>query len=74
MQKINGLEIPYERLSADVLRGIIENFVLREGTDYGSHEYSLDDKVTAVRRQLERRDAVVVFNPDDESCSIVPCR
>jgi len=68
------MEIPYERLSTETLRGIIENFVLREGTDYGAHEYSLDEKVAAVRRQLERGDAVVVFNPADESCSIVPRR
>lgn len=65
------MEIPYERLSADTLRGIIENFVLREGTDYGAHEYSLDDKVAAVRRQLEQGEAVIVFNSAEETCDIV---
>ena len=34
--------IPFQDLSADALRGVIESFVLREGTDYGAHEYSLD--------------------------------
>jgi len=68
------VEIPYEQLSAEVLKSLIEHFVLREGTDYGAHEYSLEDKVAAVKRQLERGDAVIVFNEKDESCDIVPRR
>ncbi|MES1191364.1 MAG: YheU family protein [Steroidobacter sp.] len=27
--------IPHTELSADALRGVIDSFVLREGTDYG---------------------------------------
>ena len=39
------IEIPAERLSAEVLRAVIEEFILREGTDYGSYEVSLEDKI-----------------------------
>ncbi len=63
--------VPYREISADALRGLVEAFVLREGTDYGTHEYSLDDKVAHVMRQLERGDAEVMFDPDSETVSIV---
>lgn len=35
--------IPHTDLSAELLRAVIESLVLREGTDYGEHEVSLDD-------------------------------
>jgi len=65
------MEIPYERLSAEVLNSLIEHFVLREGTDYGHGEYSLEQKVATVKKQLERGDAIIVFDEKEESCDIV---
>ncbi len=65
------MEIPYERLSVEVLNSLIEHFVLREGTDYGHGEYSLEQKVAAVKKQLERGDAIIVFDEKEESCDIV---
>jgi uncharacterized protein len=35
------LLIPYEQLSADTLEGLIEAFVLREGTEYGEQDVRL---------------------------------
>ncbi len=63
--------VPYRELSAAALCGLVEAFVLREGTDYGTHEYSLEEKVAHVMRQLERGDADVMFDPVTESASIV---
>lgn len=37
------MKIPYSELSPEVVRSIIDEFVTREGTDYGE-EYSLDEK------------------------------
>lgn len=67
----DGVEIPYDSLSPEVLRGIIEEFVLREGTDYGQLEFSLDQKVAHVEAQLKKRHVVVVFDSATESVSIV---
>ena len=39
------LEIPVGRLDGETLRRLIEEFVTREGTDYGTREKSLDQKV-----------------------------
>lgn len=63
--------VPYSELSADALQGVIESFVLREGTEYGATEFSLEQKVAQVMRQLERREAQVVFDPDSDSVTIV---
>jgi uncharacterized protein YheU (UPF0270 family) len=63
--------IPYTALSAQALRGIIEEFVSREGTEYGVSDYSLESKVQEVLRQLEDGRACVVFDPATESCDVV---
>ena len=63
-----------EDLAPDTLRAVVESFVLREGTDYGRHETSLDDKVAQVLRQLRRREAYVVFDPNTASVNIVVAR
>jgi uncharacterized protein len=48
------VEVPYGELPADLLNAVIESFVLREGTDYGEKELSLQDKVARVISQLKR--------------------
>ena len=63
--------IPYKELSSDALRGVIESFVLREGTDYGDRTYSLEEKVAHVIRQLERNEARIVFDPNTETVDIL---
>lgn len=66
--------IPHQELSADALRGVVESFVLREGTEYGEHEVQLEQKVAHVMRQLERGEARIWFDPASESIDIVPVR
>ena len=58
-------------LEPDTLRAVIESFVLREGTDYGVHETSLEDKVAQVLIQIRRGEAHITFDPATESVSIV---
>jgi uncharacterized protein YheU (UPF0270 family) len=65
------VEIPLEALSADALKGIIENFIQREGTDYGANEASLEVKVAQIRKQLARGDVKVVFDHESESVSLL---
>ena len=66
-----GVVVPYTELSADALRGVIESFVLREGTDYGHRDVSLESKIADVMRQLERGEAGVVFDPRTASVDVV---
>jgi uncharacterized protein len=62
--------IPHAELSAEALRGVIESFVLREGTDYGEREYSLEQKVAHVRAQLERGQARILFDPESNTVTL----
>jgi hypothetical protein len=63
--------IPHEDLTADVLRRVVESFVLREGTDYGQEDLSLDQKVTRVMRQLGRGEAQILFDPQSQTVDVV---
>jgi len=63
--------IPYEQISNDALQGLIEEFITREGTDYGEAEISLAQKVEQIKRQLKRGDIVIVFDPASETVSIL---
>ena len=62
--------IPHRRLSPAALRGVIEAFITREGTDYGLHEVPLATKVAQVRHQLDAGAAVLVYDADTDSCTI----
>ncbi|HEU5443204.1 MAG TPA: YheU family protein [Steroidobacteraceae bacterium] len=64
------IAIPPAQLSAEALRGVIESFVLREGTDYGEREISLEQKVAQVRAQLERGQARILFDPQSNTVTI----
>jgi len=67
-----GVVIPPGQLRADVLRGLIEEFVTRDGTDYGAVEQSVEQKLAAVIAQLESGEAQLVYDPETETANIVP--
>lgn len=66
--------IPYEQLSSDALQGLIEEFITREGTDYGAEEVPLSTKVEQIKQLLKRREIVVVFDSATETVSILSRR
>lgn len=63
--------VPWESLSEDALRGVVEEFVTREGTEYGVHEVPLQQKIADVLTQLRSGHAAIVFDPELESVSII---
>jgi uncharacterized protein len=64
------VKIPMDAVSGEALRGIVESFVLLEGTDYGHADYSLDQKCAQVLRQLEEGLAEIWFDPGTGSVGI----
>ena len=64
--------IPWQDLSPETLENLIESFVLREGTDYGEQERSLEQKVNDVKRQLKSGDVVLVWSELHETVNIMP--
>lgn len=67
-----AIEIPLSRIKAQVLDSIIEEFIAREGTDYGHGEYSQEQKIIQVKSQLQKGLAKVYFDPKTETVNIVP--
>ncbi len=65
------MEIPYTELSDEALRGIIEEYITREGTEYGTREFSLEQKIEHVRQQLLRREIKINFDAETQSCNLV---
>ncbi len=65
-----AIEIPYQQLSEQALRAVLEEFIGREGTDYGEFEYSLEQKLTQLLALLRAGKAAIVFDPVSESCTL----
>lgn len=69
-----GVDVPYERLDPETLRNLIQEFVTRDGADWGEVGCSLEDKVGQVMRQLQSRKVKVVFDRKSQTANIVACR
>ena len=65
------LEIYLETLEPDTVAALVEEYILREGTDYGAHEVPLETKVRQVLKQLSCGDAKLFFDPASESVTLV---
>ena len=70
-KEIGPIPVAPDDLEPETLRAVVESFVLREGTDYGAHETSLDAKVAQVLLQLRRGQAQITFDPATESVNVV---
>ena len=64
------VEVPYAAISAEALHGLVESFVLREGTDYGAHEFTLAQKTAQVLAQIRRGEVRILFDPDSQSVTL----
>ncbi|MDD1650582.1 MAG: YheU family protein [Methylococcaceae bacterium] len=64
--------IPHHSLEPETLRAMLEEFVTRDGTDYGAQEISLNARVDQVLRQVRTGKAVIVYDSEGETFSILP--
>ena len=64
------MEIPWQKLSDEALTAVIEEFVTREGTEYGARDYGLAEKVAQVRAQLQDGKLGLDYDPDSGSCQL----
>ena len=70
----HGAQVPIDQLSQEALRSLVEEFVTRDGTDYGAIERSVDEKIERVMRQLESGEARIVFDPETQTTNVVMTR
>ena len=65
------LIVPRESLSREALNGLVEEFILREGTDYGHGETDLAEKKHRVFTQLEKGVVKIVYSPLEDSTTLL---
>ena len=64
------MDIPWQSLSDDALNSVIQEFVLREGTEYGASEVSLARKVAQVLAQIKSGKVVISFNKETSTTTL----
>ena len=65
------VEIPWQELSTEALLGLIEEFITRDGTDYGERELSLDEKTAQAMSRIKSHSIVIVYDELSEMCQLV---
>ena len=55
----------------NALLGVLDAFILREGTDYGHQDFTLEQKRDRVISMLQRDEAEIIFYPENEHIDIV---
>jgi uncharacterized protein YheU (UPF0270 family) len=69
---MGAVKIPVDRLTPETLQGVVEEFITREGTDYGKIEVPLDTKLRQVKNLLESGMAVLIYDTETQTCNIFP--
>lgn len=65
------MQVPYDQLSPEALRGIILEFVSREGTDYGGGEWDIESKIDQVLSAIKKNDVIIEYNHTTQSCNLL---
>ncbi|MFN3202414.1 MAG: YheU family protein [Bradymonadia bacterium] len=65
------VRVPWDSLPTETLNRLVEEFVTRDGTDYGEHEVDTETKVVQVLGQLRKGDVVITFDSDLGTANIV---
>jgi uncharacterized protein YheU (UPF0270 family) len=64
-------EIPWQRLSPEALHGLLEEYINREGTDYGLHELTLEEKLENLLAQIRQGEVLVFYDEETESTQLL---
>jgi uncharacterized protein YheU (UPF0270 family) len=64
-------KIPVNKLSPEALQGVINEFISRDGTDYGEMEISPETNFRHVKDKLETGSAVLIFDDETETTNIL---
>ena len=64
--------VPAQRLQADILQALLEEYASRDGTDYGEREFTLEQKVEMLRSQLQRGDLQILYDADSGQWDLLP--
>lgn len=65
------VRVPPERLPAETLAALLEEYASRDGTDYGHYDISLEEKRTQLHVRLTNGDLQLLFDVDSEHWDLV---
>ncbi len=68
MEPKPGIKIPFDRLTPETLRSVIDEFVTRDGTDLVEAE----TKISKVKDLLQRGEVEIWFDEATSTCNILP--
>ena len=63
--------IPYDELSEHALQSLIDDFVTRDGSDYGLEEMSRQEKAAQLLVALKSGEMLISYDDETESCGLV---
>lgn len=63
--------IPYQQLASETLDALLEEYVTRDGTDYGEYEVSTSDKLSQVKALLKTGEIHICYDEETESCTLL---
>ena len=63
--------IPADQIQKDTLNNILEEFINREGTDYGDIEIDLVSKLNRLRPKVLSGDILIIFDEKLESITLI---
>ncbi|MBU0991374.1 MAG: YheU family protein [Proteobacteria bacterium] len=67
-----AIKIPHNQLTSEALRGVIIQFVTRDGPDSAHVETPFETKIARVKEQLDKGRAVLMYDPKTKTCNILP--
>ena len=65
------VEVPWQKLSEESLLGLVEEFITRDGTDYGLRELSLEEKSDEAMDRIKNNTILIIFDETTESCQLI---
>jgi uncharacterized protein YheU (UPF0270 family) len=64
------MKIPWQSLSQPTLVGLVQEYVSREGTEYGFEDVPLETKVAQVVAMLQAEKAEILYDDETQTTTI----
>ena len=64
------IRIPISEISEEALTGLLEEYVSREGTDYGAIEQDINEKTQLLISQINKGELMIVFDQESQQFDI----
>jgi len=68
-----GVDVSFDQIDPETLLNMIQEFVARDGADWGEPGGALEGKVAQVIKQLKNKQVKFVFDLNAKTANIVPC-